>query len=330
MTEEKLGKIYRVVRVVIFAIPAVAVIAGLYLVLFPVDSYNFYPDDLKLSKFVFSKNIGLSQLSFGVFPLRNYRYVDLKVNFKKNERENCQAANAEVLLTKSYEAFLYPAAEPITTEGWLRELLFDGNKTKYPNGSLLHLKPTNEVFLISRGKKILFPGPEILTAFGYSFDNLTDVEQSDIDQFPNADQRVFLWTMPHPDGTVFQSFPSHVFYLVFDGRKYPIENKDILDKAWPGNFTIPVSDYDPKDNLSCRGKSGSDRLSCRFDNLLLPSIGRYYFFTMKYPENCRIESVHPGKSSIRFFSEKSMATVKESLRNIAASTLNRYFYKQYQ
>lgn len=328
MTEERLEKIYRLARIAIFAIPALVVIFGLYLVLFPIDTYNFYPDDPKLSKFEIAKNADENRLSFGVFPLRNYRYIDLSIGFKKSEKANCQNSAPEVSLAKTYETFLFPTVDTITDENQLRDLLFDGNKTKYPNGSLLHLKPTNEVFLISRGKKILFPGPEILQAFGYSFDNLTDVQQSDIDQFPDAGQKVYLWTMTHPDGTIFQAYPSHSLFLVFDGKKYPIAGKDLLDKVWPENFTIPVSDVSAENILKCEAKNAANGIACQFDDSKLSSIGGYYFFTVDFPSNCQVENIHPGDSQIRFFSERSFSTVKDSLKNIAASALNRYFYKQ--
>ena len=327
MTEEKLEKIYRLARIAIFAIPVLVVIFGLYLVLFPIDTYNFSPDNPKLSKFEITKNTGENRLSFGVFPLRNYRYIDLSLGLKKSEKANCQNSAPVVSLAKTYEAFLFPTADTISDENQLRDLLFDSNKTQYPNGSLLHLKPTNEVFLISRGKKILFPGPEILQAFGYSFDNLVDVEKSDIDQFPDADQKVYLWTMPHPDGTIFQAYPSHSLFLVFDGKKYPIAGKDLLNKVWPENFTIPVSDTGAENILKCATKNTASGISCQFDDSKLSSIGGYYFFTVDFPSNCQIENIHPGDSQIRFSSDRSFATVKDSLKNIAASALNRYFYK---
>lgn len=329
MTEEKLEKLYRILRVVIFAIPAIVVAAGIYLVLFPVDTYNFYPDNPKLSKFDIAKAADTNQLSFGVFPLRDYRFIELSMNFKKSEKGNCQNAKPEAALAKTYQAFLYPTADPITTEDQLRGFLFDANSTRYPNGSLLHLRPTNEVFLVSHGKKILFPGPDVLQAFGYSFDNLVEVEQSDIDQFPDADQKVYLWTMAHPDGTIFQAYPSHTLYLIFNGQKYPIADKALLDAVWPQNFSIPVNDYTPSDSLKCQPQKGGTGLSCQFDASKLPAIGRYYYFSVKFPENCSIEDVHPGNTQIRFFSERSMTTVKNSLKAIAASVLNRYFYKNY-
>jgi hypothetical protein len=328
MTEEKLEKTYRVLRIAIFFIPAIVVVFGAYLVLFPIDSYKFFPNDLKLSKFEIEKNTDANQLSFGVFPLRTYRYIEFSMTLKKSEKANCQNANPEISLAKTYQAFLYQTADTIDTEDGLGSLLFADNKTKYPNGSLLHLKPTNEVFLISDGKKILFPGPEILLAFGYSFDNLIDVDQSDIDQFPNADQKVFLWTMSHPDGTVFQSFPSHSLFIISGGKKYPIASQDLLVKVWPANYAIPVSDPNPDNTLKCQTKKEQNSISCQLDGSKISSIGKYYFFTVKYPANCPIENVHPGNSQIRFFSERSFATVKDSLKNIAASALNRYFYKQ--
>ena len=328
MTEEKLEKIYRIIRVAIFLIPVLVVVVGAYLVFFPIDSYNFYPDNPKLSKFDISKNADTNALSFGVFPLRTYRYIDLSMNFKKNDKADCNSAAPEVTLAKTYQAFLDPTADAIASEDQLRSLLFEDNKTKFPNGSLLHLKPTNEVFLITHGKKILFPGPEILLAFGYSFDNLIDVEQSDIDQFPNADQKVFLWTMPHPDGTIFQSFPSHALYLVSDGKKYPIADKDLLNSVWPENYAIPVSDPNPENTLKCEALSAAKGISCQFDGTKLSDIGGYYLFSVSFPTNCTVDNIHPNSSQISFSSEKSFATVKDSLKTIVASALNRYFYKQ--
>jgi len=329
MTEEKLEKIYRIIRVVIFFIPVLVISIGSYLVLFPIDTYNFYPTDPKLSKFEIEKNTDGNQLLFGVFPLRNYRYIDLSMAFKKSDKANCQSAVPVVALSKTYQAYLDPTTDAITDEQQLHDLLFDGNKTKYPNGSLLHLKPTNEVFLITHGKKILFPGPEILQAFGYSFDNLIDVDQSDIDQFPNTDQRFFSWTMPHPDGTIFQSFPSHALDLVFNGKKYPIASKELLDKVWPENYTIPVSDPNPDDILKCSVMSAAAKgISCKFDDSRLSDIGGYYLFSVNFPTTCTVADIHPGNSQISFSSEKSFATVKNSLKMIVASALNRYFYKQ--
>jgi hypothetical protein len=327
MTEERLTKIYKYIRIVIFVIPVVVIIVGFYLVLFPVDSYSYYPNDQKLSKFDISKNTDSNEISFGVFPERSYRYIDLQMNFGKNISSNC-LSGANVTLSRSYQAFLYPTADPITNSDQLKDILFEGNKTKYPNDSLLHLKPTNEVFLISHGKKILFPGPEIFTAFGYNFDNLVDVEQSDIDQYPNADQKVFLWTMPHPDGTIFQAYPSHSIYIIFNGEKHQIEDKNLLDAVWPGNYTIPVSDFDPENNLKCPVKSGTTQINCRFDSAMISDTGHYYYFSIKFPENCRVAEVFPAKSKIQFHSERSVATIKDSLKTIAASILTRYFYKQ--
>lgn len=328
MTEEKLEKIYGIIRVAIFFIPVIVVAVGAYLVFFPIDAYNFYPNDPKLSKFDIIKQADSNQLSFGVFPLRTYRYTDLSMTFKKSEKANCNSAAPIVTLTKTYQAFLNPTTDEITSEEQLHSLLFEDNKTKFPNGSLLHLKPTDEVFLITHGKKILFPGPEILQTFGYSFDNMIDVEQSDIDQFPNADQRVYLWTMPHPDGTIFQSFPSHALYLISDGKKYPIADKELLSSVWPENYVIPVSDPESANTLKCETSNTAKGISCQFDDSNLSGIGGYYLFLVKFPTNCAIDNIHPADSKISFSSEKSIATIKDSLKNIVASALNRYFYKQ--
>jgi len=328
MTEEKLEKIHKKIRIIIFAIPGIVVLAGLYLAFFPVDTYRYYSTDPKSSKFEITKDSDSNNLSFGIFPAREYRYIDLKLYLKKSQKQNCQPGDAEVNLDRTYQAFLFPTGDPVDNEQQLHDILFDANKTKYPNGSLLHLKPTNQVFLISQGGKILFPGPEIFTAFGYSFDNLIDVEQSDIDQFPDADNKVFLWSIPHPDGTIFQAYPSHSIYLIYNGQKHQIASKELLNQVWPGNFSIPVGDYNPEQSLRCSIEDQAGSIDCHFDSSMIASAGRYYFFTVKFPEQCQIENVHPDKARVSFFSERSMTTVKDSLKTIAASVLNRYFYKQ--
>ncbi|MDD3487145.1 MAG: hypothetical protein PHF35_02065 [Candidatus Moranbacteria bacterium] len=326
MTEEKLEKIYRVLRIFIFAIPLIVIIAGLYLALFPVDIYRSYPDKPKLSDFDITKEDGKNTLSFGVFPAREYRYINLAMNLKDSSSSDCKKSGVSVSLARTYKAFLYPTGDPIANDGQLHDFLFQDNKTPYPSGTLLHLKTTDQVFLLTDGKKILFPSPEIFTAFGYSFDNLVDVDQSVIDQLPDADQKTFSRSMDHPDGTLFEAYPSHSLFLVFQGKKYPIEDKSMVERISPRNYSIVVNDYDPADILKCESENKSGRVSCHFDGSQISKIGRYYYFTVDFPADCSIGKVHPENSTISFYSERSLATVKDSLKTIAASVLNRYFY----
>jgi hypothetical protein len=334
MTEDRLEKIYKILRILIYLIPAIAIIAGLYLVLFPIDRYSYLSDNSQLSKLEIAKDEAENTLKFGVFPLREHPIIDLKVDFKSTEKKSCFENTPKVMLEKTYEAFLkYPDGDPISDEKKLKEFLFLENNSKYPNGSLLHLKPTDEVFVISRGKRILFPGPEIFRAFGFSFENLTDVDKSTLDQFPEADQDVFLWTQPHPDGTIFQAFPSHRLFLIADGKKHLISDKNLLDSAWEENYSIPVSDENSDNRLVCAADMEdvtNKQINCRFDSRqLISSLGKYYYFTIKFPEKCAVSDVHLRNARIDFIAEKSYATVKDSLRNIFASVLNRYIYRKY-
>lgn len=333
MTEDRLGIIYKILRILIYSIPAIAIIAGLYLVLFPIEDYKFYSDNPNISKFEIEKDESANALKFGVSPLQEHPFVDLTMDFKSTEKKSCFENSPEIKVEKTYLAFLFPDGDPITDEAKLKEMLFLDNTSKYPNGSLLHLKPTDEVFFISRGKSILFPGPEIFRAFGFSFENLTDVDKSALDQFPEADQDVLLWTQPHPDGTIFQSFPSHRLYLIANGKKYLIADKTILDNVWNGNFSVPVGDENPENFLSCRASAEDivDRkISCRFDSRqMMSSLGKYYYFSVGFPDKCPIGDVHVKSAEINFIAEKSYSTIKDSLRNIFALVLNRYIYRKY-
>lgn len=331
MHSASVEKIYKIARVAIFAVPVFTISLGMFLVLFPIESFGYFASQPENSKFEIEKKEALNEISFGVFPTLNHQYIDLSIDFKK-ARNNCPENPPQITLEKTYQAFLYPDGEPIKDKIELGDLLFRDNKSQYPNGSLLHLKPTDEVYLLTDGKKILFPGPEIFRAFGYNFDNLVEVEKSSLDQFPNADDRVFLWTHPHPDGTLFQAYPSHKIYLIADGKKREIENAGDLSGLWPKYFTIPVNNTDSKNKLVCSPgvqESRSGKIFCRFDRQSLPSsLGGYYNFILKYTDTCAVADIHAKTASVRLVSGKSFATVKDSFRKIFASVVNRYFLKQ--
>jgi len=325
-------KLYRFLRILIYLMPAVVISYGVFLILFPIEDFQYSSIQPDLSKFEITKDEKKNESTFGVFPTLNYQYIDLNVSLKELQNNSCFLEPTQIVLEKTYRAFLYPEAEPIRSPEELKEYIFRNNKSQYPNGSLLHLKPTDEVYLISDGKKILFPGPEIFRAFGYSFDNLVDVGKPALDQFPNADNRVFLWTHPHPDGTIFQAYPSHKIFLVADGKKREIENPKILGDAWPKYFTILVSDPDAKNQLACSVSSKEmkdGKIACLFDRRQLSSsLGGYYNFTMIFPQECLINNIGFDNAQIQLIPEKSFATVKDSLRRIFASIINRYYLKQ--
>jgi hypothetical protein len=329
MKPSKLEQLYKTLRFFVYLIPVAAVAVGSYLVLFPIDAYRFYPDDPNASKFEFEKSDQNNSLSFGIFPLRESRFVDVDLGFKKSEKASCLTMPAKIILQKTYKAFLLPEGDEISNADQLRGIIFSENNTTYPNGSLLHVKATNQVFLISDGKKTLFPGPEIFAAFGYSFDNLVEVDMATIDEFKDADTAVFLWNMPHPDGTVFEAYPSHKLYIILQGKRLPIVSEDILKEVWPNFYSIAVGDEDLSAGLACQpfSRAFSNDSFCRFDLGSLAGIGRYNLFTVQFPESCSVANVHPNSSKVSYISDKSIENIKLSMKNIAASILNRYFYK---
>ncbi len=331
MRNIKLETAYKFLRVLVYSIPAIAVIIGMYLILFPIENYAYLPGDPDASGLNIEKNAAQNEVAFGVFPDYNYRYI--KINFfpKKDLKESCQRACPEVCLEKSYRAFLYPGGEPVRNEKGLREILFQNNDTKIANGSLLHLPATDEVFLLANGKKTLFPGPEIFRAFGYNFDNLTDVDKSTLDQYPDDEIKFFTWSTPHPEGTIFESFPSRDIYVISGKKKRLIEDPSIAEKVWPDYYAIPVSDSDPGDRLCTRENTSSypGKIAYRFDAFdQQEKLGGYFHFTAIYPPECDVDDLEFRKVRLDFVSEKSYLTVKDSLRNIFASILNRYLYKE--
>ncbi len=331
MPEKYLPKLYGILRVFIFTIPAIVIIFGAYLILFPVESFSFFFNQPEISKFSFEKNDSRNEISFGASPTFNHRYIEVSADLKKNQN-GCFENPPKVILEKTYKAFLFPESESIKNKDELKQLLFSNNKTQYPNGSLLHFKPTDEVYVVANGEKILFPGPEIFRAFGYSFENLVDVDKSTLDQFPNASPPFFSWVIPHPDGTIFQAYPSRKLFFTTGGKKREIENSDDLSDLWPEYFTIAVSDVKPENQISCFPLANDiedGKIFCRFDRKKLSSdLGGYYNFTLQYPPECPVANVQIERGEIRLIPEKSFATIKDSLRKIFASIVNRYYLKQ--
>lgn len=330
--KENMESAYKLLRKIIFLIPAAAVAVTAYLILFPVENFSYFSDRADLSKFEPEISREENSLSFGVFPTQKNRLVELDMAFERTDNPSCFSRKPEVLVKKTYRAFLFPEGDPIAAPSELRDALFFENKTRFPNGSLLHLKPTDEVYLISDGKKILFPGPEIFRAFGYDFANLVDVDKSALDQFPDADKKVFLWTQPHPNGTIFQGYPSHTLYLVLDGKRRRVEGPDLFKSVWPDFFSIAAQDAEVQKDFVCADKGGdfsSRETKCGFDSAAMPeSIGKYFHFVVKFPADCDVTNVAVQKAEISFIAEKSYATAKDSLRIIFASILNRYIGKK--
>ncbi|MFA5871279.1 MAG: hypothetical protein WC858_01015 [Parcubacteria group bacterium] len=328
LSAEQIKSIYKYLRFFIYLIPLMTVFFGAFFILFPTDSYSYTANNSAASKFAISENEVKNTLHFGIFPLRSFQNINLNLTLKNTANSGCPK-NLTISLIKTYAAFLLPEGKPISTEDELNQILFDENKTKYPNGSLLHLKPTNEVFFVSHGKITLFPGPEIFEAFGFSFDNLTDIDKATADLFPVSDTKVFKWTDIHPDGTIFKAYPSHRLYIISNGAKHLIENGDLLNKVWPQNFTVPVDDPDTLESQTCNVSNQAlrnGRVNCKFNNKF-GSLGKYLNFTIAPAEGCGINSIGIKQAEVKIISSKTMETAKQSLQNIAASILNRYFFK---
>jgi hypothetical protein len=240
----------------------------------------------------------------------------------------------ELHLEKTFKAFLYPDGSAINTEDDLKKHLFDNDTTDYPNGSLLHVKQTNEVFILTHGKKMLIPSPEIFSNFGWSWDNLVDVDQSVTDSLPNTSPYFISLIRPHPAGVIMKAYPSGQYYLIGDSEKYAITSKSLVDEIWNDpqkEYSIAVNDQSDSHTLSCSIPSASleaGSFDCTFDEYnLVGSIGKSYHFYIDFPRSCDISKIHFTDINMSFVTDKSTTTVKQSLQNIILSLINRYANK---
>jgi hypothetical protein len=327
--DNRIEKLYKTLRILIYLAPAVLIIYGIYIILFPNELFNFDSVSPNSSEILIQKDSTANNISLGIYPIQSHRYINLSIDTKATSKANCKKAIPNITLQKTHQAFLDPVGDQITNEDQLKQYLFDGNNSDYPNGTLLHSTATDQVFLIAKGKKILFPTPEIFRSFSYSFDNLTDVDQATLDQIPNAEINVFSWSIPHPDGTIFETYPSHKLYLIADGQKHEIISINILNDVWPKNYTIAAADLESQSAESCSGTTLQEKngiIKCQMDVKSLPqSFGGFFHFSLEYPSSCSVTDIHIDKADINLISEKSLASIKLALQRIFGSILNRYF-----
>ena len=138
-----LEKLYKTLRVLIYAIPVISIITGLYLILFPIESFNYYPENPELSKLEISQAPDKKTINFGVFPMRGYPNVDLRMEIKTPaKRKSCLNDSLRVEVRKTYQSFLYPEGEEITNADQLRDFLLSRNKKSLSWSALVISSPS--------------------------------------------------------------------------------------------------------------------------------------------------------------------------------------------
>lgn len=107
---------------------------------------------------------------------------------------------------------------------------FKGAPLKYPNYSLLR-SPQGDIYLIVDDEKRKFATDEIFKHFGFHPDEIIDTSSVDLGYY--QDGKSITTQSTHITGALMQDPRSGGVFYVYDGKKFPINDRVVLDKKYP-------------------------------------------------------------------------------------------------
>ncbi len=110
------------------------------------------------------------------------------------------------------------------------EAYFKGAPLKYPNYSLLR-SPQGDIYLIVDDEKRKFATDEIFRHFGFHPDEIIDTSSIDLSYYQDGEPITTQST--HITGALMQDPSSGGVFYVYDGKKFPINDRIVLDKKYP-------------------------------------------------------------------------------------------------
>ncbi len=135
-----------------------------------------------------------------------------RINFKL-DRKSSAARSGKIILRKSFRAFLYPDGDPKEVADYLdrraSQTIGDGSLVSYGG----------TIYAISGNQILPVDSPETFLALGYDWETVIPVDGGLYSSYEKGPALAIH--SAHPDGTVFLS-DSQAYYLVKDGRKYPL------------------------------------------------------------------------------------------------------------
>ncbi len=200
-----------------------------------------------------------------VFPEEeNYFFDKIKLEIKFKENSKIPAK----LDIKAYQNFLvnfYPLVKGELEEDKLRSLLFQGNSTNLPIGSLFFNGDAISIMLPNNSYRSIFSA-ELFEKMGYRWDDVISKEVGFAGRLEKKEN--FLYGNAHPDGTFLEV--DNNFFLIWDKKIFPIEsslNPNDFSKTTP----IKIDSLETNYFDNCQIKLQENKAVCFFskkDNLI--------------------------------------------------------------
>jgi hypothetical protein len=123
----------------------------------------------------------------------------------------------------------------VTEEEWNQYR--QGEVVKLRSGMVVRETNSGRVYIVSRGKKVYVPTPQLFIEMGYKWDNITVLPDGTLGTLADGGT---LRRGKHPDGSLITAEGKGVEYLE-DGRKRPIPTPEIFDKQFRWEDLVKIS-----------------------------------------------------------------------------------------
>jgi hypothetical protein len=305
--------------------------------IFPSETYSFESKKLDKATIILTKDN-----SFTITPQLDPKKIKIEIEYEPNSKEI--EISDEIILKKGFAASFYPqkkstAKDKIELGKYATKfyLLTETEKKLIPTLNILQsyggetkaeemtktkfekltlskelagfldgtlIQDQESIFIISDGKKIIIPSPEIFDQLKYNWEKVVRVEKKEARIHSNSPFPLTL-TASHPNGTIFKDNLSENYYLVKNGELKILDYEE-YNQSYSAIEPIELDRIDPKEKITFSlNKKGSCLIE--LSDLLKAEEGNAYHF--KLPE-----AIQVSKIKVKFLRNISWENLKITAR----------------
>ncbi len=320
----------------LYLFPALLAILVVFNKIFPTETYSFKLKELDQSNIILAEGN-----SFTIAPLQDPQKIKVALELETNFSE--ETAN-EIILRKGFAAIFYPQkkekgllefelgkyagkfylitetekkliptpnilqsyggeakAKPIAKNKF-EKLPLSKELAGFLDGTLI--KSQDSIFIISDGKKIVVPSPQIFDGLKYDWEKVVPAEEKEA-RIHSGSPAFLSLASPHPNGTILEDAASGNYYLVDNGELIGL-SRELYEKNYSAIAPIKLASFNPKEEIrTTLDKNG--RCFLELPATLKAEEGNAYNFQL--PKKMSIKEI-----KIRFLRNISWENIKILLR----------------
>ncbi len=208
-----------------------------------------------------------------VFPEEeNYFFDKINLVLKPN-KAFINRDRGKILAYQNFLVSFYPQIEDALNKTELKNLLFEGNSTDLPAGSLFFNGDSISIMLPNNTYRSIFSA-ELFEKMGYQWKDVVDKKIG----FAGGLQELesFLYGDAHPNGTFIEV--NGKYLLVWDQKLFPLET-GIDPKNFSQTSPIKINTLKPEPFDNCNLISNKNELICNLTKEINSTKSNYIFIT---------------------------------------------------